>query len=380
MSEERNTQYQFVDTDTDTLVASMVSVYENLVGSTVQPASPEKLFIQWAASLMIQIYTTANYIGNQNLPSRAVGENLDALGELFNVGSRPEAQAATTTVRFTISAAQTTAVLVPMGTRVTDKSGGLVWETTADAYVAVGNTTVDVAVVCQTAGTICNGYTAGQIATAVDLFDYYASVTNLTTSDGGADEATDDEYYALMKAGQDAYSTAGAVGAYVYHASNVSTEIADVVANNPDDGEVAIYVLMDDGTMAGTEIKAAVLAACSGDYVRPLTDSVSVKDPTASTYNITFTYYIPSDSTTSATDIATAVNDAVTEYVAWQSGKLGRDINPSMLIGLLMQTGIKRVNLTAPVFTVLSDGSDDTAPAIAQVGTVTVTSGGYEDE
>lgn len=52
-----------------------------------------------------------------------------------------------------------------------------------------------------------------------------------------------------------------------------------MVANSPSDGAVDLYVLMDDGTIATTEIKNAVLAACNDDTVRPLTDKVSVKDP-----------------------------------------------------------------------------------------------------
>ena len=139
-------------------------------------------------------------------------------------------------------------------------------------------------------------------------------------------------------------------------------------------------IFMDDGTIATTEIKNAVLAACNDDTVRPLTDKVSVKDPQKVSYNITFTYYVPKDSALSSTEIKAAVDEAVTEFVSWQCGKLGRDINPSVLIGKLMQTGIKRVALTSPVFTTLRDGSDDTTPQVAAVGTITATNGGYEDE
>ena len=114
--------------------------------------------------------------------------------------------------------------------------------------------------------------------------------------------------------------------------------------------------------------------------MRPLTDKVSVKDPQKVSYNITFTYYVPKDSALSSTEIKAAVDEAVTEFVSWQCGKLGRDINPSVLIGKLMQTGIKRVALTSPVFTTLRDGSDDTTPQVAAVGTITATNGGYEDE
>ena len=360
---ERNTEYQFVSTDTETVEALLISIYEKITGVSVKPASPEKLFIQFVAAVVIQERGLNNYTGNQNIPSRAEGENLDALAELFYVTQRPAAQAAVCTERFHISEAQTTAILIPAGTRVTDASGTLTWETVADAYVSIGATYADV-----------------QINTFVDLFDYCESCENLTASDDGADEATDDEFYELMRASQDAYSCAGAKGGYIYFAKQVSTEIADVVANSPSDGAVDLYVLMDDGTIATTEIKNAVLAACNDDTVRPLTDKVSVKNPQKVSYNITFTYYVPKDSALSSTEIKAAVDEAVTEFVSWQCGKLGRDINPSVLIGKLMQTGIKRVALTSPVFTTLRDGSDDTTPQVAAVGTITATNGGYEDE
>lgn len=376
----RNTEYQFVSTNTETLEALLVAGYEKITGVSVKPASPEKLFIQWVTSIVLQERVLNNYTGNQNLPSRAEGSNLDSLGELFYVTQRPTAQAAVCTERFYISQAQTVAVLIPSGTRVTDASSTLVWETTADAYIAIGSTYADVAVRCQTSGAVGNGYAAGQLNTIVDLFDYYDHCENITASDDGADEASDDEYYELMRASMDGYSCAGATGGYIYFAKQVSTEISDVVANRPGDGRVNLYVLMDDGTIATAEIKSAVLAACSPDTVRPLTDYVEVQDPETVSYDIAFTYYIPRNSALSSTDIQAAVDAAVQKYVAWQCGRLGRDINPSYLIGLLMQTGIKRVVLTGPDYTALRDGRDNTVPQVAAVGTITATDGGYEDE
>ena len=177
----------------------------------------------------------------------------------------------------------------------------------------------------------------------------------------------------------DGYSCAGARGSYEYFAKQVSTGIGDVIANSPTPGVVKLYVLMDDGTLATNEIKAAVLAACSADTVRPLTDQVFVEDAEQVTYNIAFTYYTQTGSGRSAADIQAAVNSAVQEYVRWQSGKLGRDINPSVLIGLLMRTGIKRVVLSEPAFQVLRDDSLS-VPQVGQLGEMTVTNGGYEDE
>ncbi len=376
----RNAEYQFVSTDTAELVSLIVAMYEKITGQTVQPGSPERLFIQWVGNVIVQERVLNNYTGNQNIPSRAEGANLDALGELYGARPRPAAQAAACRMRFSISEAQTTAVLIPAGTRVTDASGTLVWATVGGAYIAIGDTSVEVPVRCQTTGTVGNGYAIGQINTLVDLFDYCNGCENLTVSDGGADEATDEEYYTLLRASMDAASTAGPRGSYIYHAKAVSTEISDVAVNSPEPGVVKLYVLMDDGTLATEEIKAAVLSACSADDVRPLTDKVLVEDAETVSYDISFTYYTQSGGSKSAADIQAAVNAAVAEYTSWQSDKLGRDINPSYLVGLLMQTGIKRVALAEPEFTVLRDGGDGTVPQLAQVGTVTITSGGYEDE
>ena len=105
----RNTQYQFISTDTNALVSALVSGYEKITGVSVQPASPEKLFIQWVADIIIQERVQNNYTGNQNIPSRASGENLDALGELFYVSERPTAQPAVCNERFYISEARATA-------------------------------------------------------------------------------------------------------------------------------------------------------------------------------------------------------------------------------------------------------------------------------
>ena len=221
---------------------------------------------------------------------------------------------------------------------------------------------------------------AGQINAIVDLFAYFQNCTNLTESDGGADEATDEEFYELLRLSMDGYSCAGARGSYIYFAKQVSTEIADVIAASPTPGVVKLYVLMDDGTPATEEMKERVLAACSADDVRPLTDFVSVDDPEQVPYNVCFTYYIQNDADVSAEELDLEVREKVEQYTAWQCAKLGRDINPSRLISMLMETGIKRVELEEAAFTPLRDGSGTEAPQVAVLGTVTVKSGGYEDE
>lgn len=389
----RNPEYQFLPTDTEEIVSDLIQGYEILVKNSVRPASPEMQFIRWVANIIVQERTLNNWTGNQNIPSRADGENLDALAELTYIRSRPEAEPATCKMRFCISEPQEQAILIPAGTRVTDKGSTLIWKTEADLYIPVGKSSVEAVVRCQTVGTAGNGYAAGQINTLVDIYEYYSACANITVSDGGSDVPTDDEYYALMRASMDAYSCAGARGSYIYWAKRVSTKIADVAVNSPVPGVVKLYVLMDDGTLATEGLKREVLEACNADEKRPLTDLVLVEDAEIVPYNIQFTYFIPKRSTKSSTDIAEAVRAAVGKYVAWQCGKLGRDINPSKLYSLLMETGIKRVDLVSPAFTRLRDGnpaldadwsydSTEMVPQLAQVNVdgIQILNGGYEDE
>jgi len=387
----RNPAYQFVSTDTNGIISDLIEGYELIMKSTVRPASPEMQLIRWVADIIIHERMLNNWSANQNIPSRADGENLDALAELAYIQSRPAAKPAACKMRFHISQPQEQAILIPAGTRVTDKGSTLVWETTEDHYIPAGQSSIEAEARCQTPGIIGNGYAAGQINTLVDVYNYYSKCANVTESGGGSNVPTDKEYYELMRASMDAYSCAGARGAYIYWAMQVSTKITDVAANSPTPGVVKLYVLMDDGALADDETKAKVLSACSADERRPLTDLVCVEDAEVVPYDIQFTYYIPQQSNRSGTDIAAAVQDAVDKYIAWQHGKLGRDINPSKLCGMLMETGVKRVDLVSPAFTHLRDGkpvlgvdlSYDAAemvPQLARVNTVEIRNGGYEDE
>ena len=365
-------------------MSELTTQYELITERTVMPSSPERLFLSWVASALVEAYAGINYAGNQNIPSRAEGENLDALGELFFNQTRPSASPATVTMEFHISEAQSTSILIPEGTRVSPSDGSPVFLTTEDVYVAIGETSATVKAECEEDGTVGNGYTPGQINVLIDVDNvlYFDHCENVDDSDGGADEADDDEYYDLMVESEDAYSCAGARGAYVYWAKSVSTEVADVVVNSPTPGTICIYTLMDDGSIAGSEIKSAILAACSADSVRPLTDYVTTVDPDVVSYDITLTYYLSQDATQSASELEDAIEAAVDEYVAWQSEKLGRDINPSKLTAMLIAAGAKRVVITSPTYTHLVDGRSIPAatPQIASVGTITLTNGGYEDE
>lgn len=384
----RNPEIQVLDTDVQAMVDDWVARYERIMGVRVAPASPAKLFILTVVLGIIQERVMTNYAINQCIPSRAEGTNLDGLAELFFAQQRRQAAPARCTIKFTISEAQRSAIIVPAGTRVTDEERTLYWATEDDYYILPGETTIDIPVICQTSGAEGNGWKPGTITALVDIFDYYLSCQNTTESDGGSDAMTDDELYEAMVLSMDALSTAGPQGSYIYHAKTVSSEIADVSACTPEPGVVAIFAIGKDGRPVSKELQDKILEVCSADNRRPMTDLVKMEDPVDVSYDIDLTYYLPRGTTRNSSAIQAAVTQAVAEFNTWQCSKLGRDINPSKLIELIMRTGVKRVDLRKPAFRALEDGQSFDAeteaefkkPELAKVGEVTVTNGGAEDE
>lgn len=193
---------------------------------------------------------------------------------------------------------------------------------------------------------------------------------------------TDEAYRAYLKEQLAGYSAAGSKRAYEYIARKANERIIDVCVTSPDAGEIVLYALYDGGypAIAPSGIKSQILAACSSDTVRPLTDTVSVDDPVETTYYIELTYYVRSDVTKSASEITTAMSEAIAAYRQWQDSKLGRDLNPSKLTQFLMDTGlVARVAITTPVYTAINDGSDGNAPGHTKCTGSSITNGGVVD-
>ena len=361
----------FAEKDARTIESNIITAYEAIAERTLYPGDPVRLFLETIAAIIVQQRTLIDYAAKQNLLAYSAGDNLDHIGVLVGT-TRIAATAATTTLRFTLSAVQATAITIPAGTRVATEDG-LTFATSAVATVGIGSTFVDVAAVCTQTGAIGNDLAAGQINKIVDPVAYVASVANTTTSESGADIEADDDYRERIRLSPESFSVAGPTGAYVYWAKSASSLIADVAVTSPSAGAVEIRPLLIGGELPDAELLAAVDAVVNDVHIRPLTDQVTVLAPTAVSYDVNLAYYIAGSNSALATSIQTAVTAAVNEYVLWQKSALGRDINPSELIALIMAAGAKRVAVTSPVFTAVDAGS------VAVADTVTVTYGGLEN-
>jgi phage-related baseplate assembly protein len=362
----------FVETDVETIENSMIALYELMTSRKVYPASPERVFISWCAAIVIQQRVLINDTAKKNVPRYAEGEYLDSLAELFKDIERLPATPATATFRCWISAAQPQIVIIKKGTRITF-DGTITFATTEELVIAAGDVYGDVTGECQTAGIVGNNLAIGQVKEIVDVYDYYLKAENITRTAGGAEQEDDESYYERMRESMESFSTAGPAAGYIYFAKSVSSAISDVAAASPSPGVVDIRILLQGGEQPTETILQEVEDALNADDVRPLTDTVTVSTPDEDQFNVDVTFYIAVNNQASTSVIDAAARAAVQDYIAWQTEKMGRDINPSYLMGLLMQTGIKRAEIREPTYQIVEDTH------VARINTQTVLNGGVEN-
>ena len=366
---------EFLETDAEIIENNMIALYELMTGRKVYPASPERLFIAWCSSIVIQQRVLINDTAKKNVPRYAEGEYLDSLAELFKDIKRLEASPATATFRCYISAAQPQSIIIKKGTRITF-DGSITFETTEDLEIPAGSLYGDVHGQCQTAGTVGNDLAAGQVKEIVDAYDYFLKVENITKTTGGAEQENDTQYYERMRESMESFSTAGPVNGYAYFTKSTSVAIADVAATTPEPGVVDVRVLLQGGQQPTETVLKEIEAALNADDVRPLTDLVRVSTPEENLFDIDVTFYIPRYRKASFSIIEADARAAVERYITWQTEKMGRDINPSILNAYLMETGVKRVVIRKPEFEVVEENH------VARLNrdAMNVQNGGIEDE
>lgn len=367
-------EVEFVDTDTEKLVNKLIAGYEKITGRTLYKADPVRAFILWLADVIVQERALINESAKQNLPRYAEGKNLDSLSEIFHNTYRLEPTAANTTLGFYIT------TTLPEDYIITDEievtvDGTINFITTGYLIFKAGTDYAEVGAVCQTTGTKGNGFVPGQVSKLVsDEFLYFKEVANVTETAGGSEEESDPALYNRMRESEESRTTAGPRGSYAYHAKSVSSQISDVSAESPTPGVADIRIMLYGGELPNKELIDKVQAYLSADDIRPMTDKVTVAAPTTVEFDIDATYYISSDKAASTNEIKQAVELAVENFILWQTSKMGRDINPSYFNAMLMESGIKRVAVTTPVFTQIPKGS------VAVIKNCTMTFGGVEDE
>lgn len=356
------------------LIANYESRYKEISGKSISlsMADPMRIALYACALDLYQIEQYVDRAGKQDLLKYSYGEFLDNLAGNRGV-TRQQASAARTTLRFTLSEAKSYAVGIPAGTRATN-GNGVYFETVEYGDISQGEMSVDIEAVCTAKGIEGNDFVPGQINILVDRVAYIQSVSNVTTTSGGTDLEDDASLAERVYLSPSSYSVAGPDDAYVYWAKTYNTDIGSVMPTSPNPCEVVIYILMSDGSLPGEEIIHGLQEYLSADDIRPLTDIVTVKAPEVKKFSVDLAYYINKSDSASALTIQAEVEAAVNDYVKWQTTEIGKDINPSELIRRVMAAGAKRVEVTSPVFTTVSNVE------VAQIENQAVNYGGLEDD
>jgi phage-related baseplate assembly protein len=322
-------------------------------------------------------------------------------------------------------------IVIPAGLRVT---GDFVRYFLTDSTVVLyaGALSVEVTATAEEGGIDYNDMAPGTIETIVDvsevpLIDY---VTNTETTEGGADEESDEAYRERIREAENRLSTAGPAQAYKYWALSSNSLVSDAVVESeketvkrtltvyaghafqgganlirntlvvylPDGsvalegddytatyedelltltlsgglagaqtvnieitrnmyGRVKIVPICAGGELPGEDILADVLAACSADDVRPLTDMVQVAAPDVETYDIELTYWTTRANESQVVKNVEGSGGAIDRYIYWQGTNLQQDINPDELRKLILcphwaddLTGATRVTITKPEY------------------------------
>lgn len=364
----------FLETDAETIRSQIITGFEKASGDTLAAGDPRRLFLLSIADVIIQQRTAINLAAQQNLLSYAQGGYLDALGQLLAVERMAESKAVTT-IEFTLSQALGSVYTIPVGTQVTN--GVVTFETDEDLLIPIGQTKGEVSASCTVAGPVGNDYLAGQISTIVTPMTFVSGAQNTTITTGGADAESDSDFADRIRLAPNSFSVAGPEKAYVYHAKSVSPAIIDVKVDSPTPGEVDVYVLLTDGTLPTEDTLEQIEEHLSDENIRPLTDYVVVKAPTASNYEIELHYWINQEDSSKAAQIQADVEAAVEQYRLWQQTKIGRDITPGKLLQLVFAAGASRVDdskLKPAAWKKLE------AMQVAQCTKVNVVYEGYKDE
>jgi len=364
---------EFLDTDTETIKNSIITITEGILGRKLARADPLRLFLNSLALIIIQQRVAFNHAFKMNLLAYTEGDAMDHIGNFIGC-ERIEATAATTTIQVTLSATQNHTVIVPAGTRVATDDN-VVFFVEKDIDVPIGSQTATGRALCQQKGSVGNGYDINAVKNILDNVPYVAEITNITMTEGGAERESDEDYRERIHEAPEKFSTAGPAGAYAYYAKQASSNVADVAVESPSPGKVTVYPLLNNGELPGDETLALIKEKINADDVRPLTDYVTVSKPTTLSYMINLTYYISNTDKANQLAIKQKVEQAVKDYVIWQKSKLGRDINRTELYYRIKAAGAKRVEIMSPTSdTVVSNHQ------VAIASTTNVLYGGLEDE
>ncbi|WP_103579126.1 baseplate assembly protein [Campylobacter concisus] len=154
---------------------------------------------------------------------------------------------------------------------------------------------------------------------------------------GGAEAESDERLRERAVLSLERFSTAGSAKAYIYQVLSANAKVEEVSVLNGGAGIVNVYLKTSDMSEA---TRQSVEDHLNGEKVRPLTDTVNVKNATIKDITISAQLEL--------TDMFLQDEIDKTIKTSRSSLSLGEDLNLSYIYSTLHKNGVYRVNLKVP--------------------------------
>jgi phage-related baseplate assembly protein len=354
------------------MIADYEARYKELTGEelTLYPADSRRIMLNTVAGKLYQLAVIMDERHRLNFLQYMYGDFLRNWCSNFGF-TDTGVESAATVLRFSLAEVCDFNVVVPAGTRATS-GDGVYFVVDEDCVIAAGDLYADTSATCSVSGVAGNGYAVGQVNTIVDPVNLVVSVENVSLSDGGHDEYTDQELRELVYNCQNKFTTAGSEDSYCEFAKQYSSNIVDAKAVSNLNAEVFIYILLQNGRVPDEAYCDKVCEYIKGLKVSPDTDKVSVVAPGTVGYDIEAVYYIAEDNREIADGIKEAVAGAVDEFADYVQCSIGRAVNPNLLVAYANAAGASRIEIVSPVYTAVGDLE------VAVCGDIKLSFGGFD--
>lgn len=337
------------------MVADYEAYYKELTGEDLllYPADSRRIMINVTAGKLYQLAVIMNERHKQNFLQYMYGEFTRNWAANFGF-HESGIERATVTLRFHLAEMQQVDVTIPTGTRAT--SGDHVFfETDEELVIPAGEKYADTSATCTVDGTAGNGYMVGQLNILADPVNLIESVENITNSVGGHDEYTNQELKNLIYNFPATYSTAGPEEGYAALAKKYSANVVDARVISNKQALVQIYLLLQNGSIPDQEYRQKVYQYICDSKAIPDTDKVEILAPEVVPYEIEATYYISESRKDIADGIGNSIEGAVSEFKDYTEGKIGRSINPGVLVAFASASGALRLEIVSPAYRALKE-------------------------
>ncbi|GFI24620.1 hypothetical protein IMSAGC011_03422 [Lachnospiraceae bacterium] len=362
----------------ESIVNEMIADYEaywkELTGEelVLYPADSRRIMLNVAAGKLYQLAAIINERHKLNFLQYMYGDFTKNWAANFGFKENG-VEAAIVTLRFHLAVKQLTDVIIPAGTRATS-GNNIFFATDEQLTILAGESYADTSATCTQPGVVGNGYAIGQLNVIADPVNLVERVENVTQSAGGHDEYTNQELKELIYNFPASYTTAGPAECYEQIVKSYSKNIIDakVITNN--EALVQIYILLQNGVIPTAEYCQKVLTYIKELKTTPDTDKIEIFSSDAMSYEVEAIYYIADEQKDIADALKESIEEAGIEFINYTRSKIGRAVNPNILVTYAGAAGASRIEIANPVYIHVHEN------AVANCNNIKMTFGGFEKE